>query len=1052
MKKATIRREIVTIPTYRIAEPEKSPVFLEKRAYQGSTGKVYPLPVTEKIYDEKEMKDYNAIILENDYLYVMVLPELGGRIQRALDKTNGYDFVYYNHVIKPALVGLAGPWISGGIEFNWPQHHRPSTFSPVDSDIVENEDGSVTAYVGETDIMYGTKSILGITLYPDRAYIELKGRLYNPTDLPQTFLWWANPAVPVNDYTYSVFPPDVNAVMDHGKRAVSTFPIATGEYYKVDYSAGVDISRYKNIKVPTSYMAAHSDFDFIGNYDESREAGLLHVADHHVSPGKKQWTWGNGDFGKMWDKNLTDEDGPYIELMTGVYTDNQPDFTWLKPNEEKTFTQYFMPYKKVGRVLNATSEAAIGYSDGELKVYSTADHEDGAVIMKSGDKTVFTKNFEFRAGECVTENVGELHDYVITVAAGDKVLCTYKEFIPADVPVPSPMDPLKKPEELGSLEELLLAGQHLEQYRHATRNPEDYYLEGLKRDKTDIRLNNAYGLYLLRMGKPADAIPYFEEAIKKQTWRNPNPYSGESFYNLGIALKNTGKFDAAFDALYKATWSMETAGNAFYHMAGLCILKQDYEKALEFIDQALIRNYHNMNARVLKLEILRELGRSTTALTEESLGIDRLCFGILFRSLDRETFVNAMGKRTDNWLNLIRLYSENGLFRSASELLAVCPAENPLIRYWEGHLHMVLGDMEGAAEVWKRAENTSPDFCFPNNVSDIKVLREAQIVCEYMSSSAPMASYYLGNLFYDRKRYEDAIHEWEKAAAGRPDFALPYRNLSIAYYNKEHNGAKALDAIGRACALEPGNSRFLLEQDQLLARVGADPLVRLSLMEGKSVLTEERDALCLNYVRLLNLNGKYHEAMDILTKHIFHVWEGGEGKVAEEYKNALFGLAAEAVAAGNYDKALELLNKTFDYPDNLGEGKLFNVPDNRAWYLIGEAESAKGDKAAAEAAYKKAAEGEIKPEIVRYYNDIPSDYIYWLGLAKARLGLREEALDAMRALIDFGNEHLNDVVEYDFFAVSMPELEVYEDDIKKKNDEYCKHLVSLGVKGLGEVD
>ncbi len=360
--------------------------------------------------------------------------------------------------------------------------------------------------------------------------------------------------------------------------------------------------------------------------------------------------------------------------------------------------------------------------------------------------------------------------------------------------------------------------------------------------------------------------------------------------------------------------------------------------------------------------------------------------------------------------------------------------------------------MEGAAEVWKRAENTSPDFCFPNNVSDIKVLREAQIVCEYMSSSAPMASYYLGNLFYDRKRYEDAIHEWEKAAAGRPDFALPYRNLSIAYYNKEHNGAKALDAIGRACALEPGNSRFLLEQDQLLARVGADPLVRLSLMEGKSAVTEERDALCLNYVRLLNLNGKYHEAMDILTKHIFHVWEGGEGKVAEEYKNALFGLAAEAVAAGNYDKALELLNKTFDYPDNLGEGKLFNVPDNRAWYLIGEAESAKGDKAAAEAAYKKAAEGEIKPEIVRYYNDIPSDYIYWLGLAKARLGLREEALDAMRALIDFGNEHLNDVVEYDFFAVSMPELEVYEDDIKKKNDEYCKHLVSLGVKGLGEVD
>ena len=120
----TVREETVVIPTYRACEPEKSPLFIEKRAYQGSTGKVYPLPVTEKVSDEKEDVAYKALILENEYLQVMILPELGGRIQRALDKTNGYDFVYYNHVVKPALVGLAGPWISGGIEFNWPQHHQ----------------------------------------------------------------------------------------------------------------------------------------------------------------------------------------------------------------------------------------------------------------------------------------------------------------------------------------------------------------------------------------------------------------------------------------------------------------------------------------------------------------------------------------------------------------------------------------------------------------------------------------------------------------------------------------------------------------------------------------------------------------------------------------------------------------------------------------------------------------------------------------------------------------------------------------------------------------
>ena len=85
-----------------------------------------------------------AIWIENEYIKVMVLPELGGRVQMAYDKIAKRHFVYYNHVIKPALVGLIGPWISGGIEFNWPQHHRPTTYMPVDTCIEENADGSVS--------------------------------------------------------------------------------------------------------------------------------------------------------------------------------------------------------------------------------------------------------------------------------------------------------------------------------------------------------------------------------------------------------------------------------------------------------------------------------------------------------------------------------------------------------------------------------------------------------------------------------------------------------------------------------------------------------------------------------------------------------------------------------------------------------------------------------------------------------------------------------------------------------------------------------------------
>lgn len=1040
--KAEIHEEIIKIPTYKIAEPEKSPLFIEKRAYQGSTGKVYPFPVTEKIYDEKELKEYKALILENDYLYVMILPELGGRIQRAYDKTNGYDFVYYNHVIKPALVGLAGPWISGGIEFNWPQHHRPSTFSPVDYAISENCDGSVTAYVGETDIMYGTKGMAAITLYPDKAYIEIKGQLYNPTDYPQTFLWWANPAVAVNDNTFSVFPPDVNAVYDHGKRDVSTFPIATGEYYKYDYSAGVDISRYKNIKVPTSYMAAHSDFDFIGNFDEDRDAGLLHIADHHISPGKKQWTWGCGDFGRMWDKNLTDEDGPYIELMTGMFTDNQPDFTWLKPQEEKSFTQYFMPYKTVGRVSDATKNAVIGVDKNTIKVYATSTYENAVIQVHANGKEIYSETVNLSPEQCFVAVVDNLNDYVITVSdEKGRVLCSCKEYLQNEQPVPAPAKALDKPENISSLEELYLAGQHLEQYRHATYHPADYYLEGLKRDKTDIRLNNAYGLLLLRNGQIRESIDYFKKAVEKQTWRNPNPYNGECCFNLGIAYELSGEYEKAYDAFYKSTWSAETQSQSFYHLACLSAKNKEYSKALEFINNSLIRNNHNMKARVLKAELMRLLNMNNADFLQESYGIDKLSAGILYL-LDK-----PLG-RTVNYLKLSLDYMQYGFYEKAVAVLNSCKDNNPLLEYYKGYAEYNAGNIDKAEECYQKAEAMNSTYVFPNTVEEMLILENA--VC--VLGSAPMASYYLGNLLYDKKQYERACEYWEKAVQLKPDFAMPYRNLSIAYYNKENNTEKALKAIRKACMLEPDNSRFLLELDQLSAKAGISTEERLNALEQNKKLLEERDVLYLAYITLLNLNGRYREALVCLTNHTFHPWEGGEGKVSGEYKTALFALAEKEMTDANYEKAIELCKKTLTYPDNLGEGKLENVPDNKAFYLIGKCFGALGNTADSKKYFELAATGSSIPAPVRYYNDQPSDYIYYQGLALYALGDIENAENSFYQLIAFGEKHIADKIEYDFFAVSMPELEVYQDDIQKRNDDYCRYLIYLGKKGLEEIN
>ena len=565
-------KEDVVIPTYEIGEPDKNPMYLEKRVYQGSSGVVYPYPVIEKISDKPVDHTWHAIYLENEYIKVMVLPELGGRIQMAYDKVKGRHFVYYNHVIKPALVGLTGPWISGGIEFNWPQHHRPSTYLPVDATIEENTDGSVTVWVNEYERMFHQKGAAGFTLRPGKAYLEIKCRLYNGTPLPQTFLWWANPAVAVNDYYQSVFPQDINAVFDHGKRAVSSFPIATGTYYKMDYSAGVDISNYKNIKVPTSYMGVNSKYNFEGGYENDSHGGMLHVASHHVSPGKKQWTWGNGDFGRAWDRNLTDHDGPYIELMAGVFTENQPDFTWLMPYEEKRFTQYFMPYQEVGVVKNASKDLVFNIDKNEdgsvwFKLYATSK-QHVHVVLKNDDGTVYyDKKMDVSPEQLLVEQSVDVDGSPLrSLAFYANDLHWHAE--PDEIrPIPDAAEAALSPEDTKTNDQLYLTGLHLEQYRHATLNPTDYYEEALRRDPNDYRCLNQMGLWYLRRGRFSKAEPYLRHAQKVLYKRNPNPYDGEPLYNLALTLRYQGMLHEAYEWFWKAAWSYAWRRAALYQAA-----------------------------------------------------------------------------------------------------------------------------------------------------------------------------------------------------------------------------------------------------------------------------------------------------------------------------------------------------------------------------------------------------------------------------------------------------------------------------------------------------
>ena len=1045
----------ITIPTYPALPPDRNPMFLDKRVYQGSKGRIYPNPFTDRVSDRKIERDYRAVHLENEFIRLVILPEIGGRVHVALDKTNNYDFIYRQNVIKPALVGLLGPWISGGIEFNWPQHHRPTTFMPVEHAIEAGEDGSCTVWLSEHEPMNRMKGMVGLCLYPGKAIVESKVRLYNRTAFAQTFLWWVNIGIRVHDQYQAFFPPDVHYVGDHAKRAVSWYPIAKTPYYGVDYSKGVDISWYKNIPVPTSYMVLHSDYDFFGGYDHARRAGIVHVANHHIAPGKKLWTWGNAEFGYAWDRELTDADGPYIELMAGVYTDNQPDFSWLQPYESRTFEQYWYPIQEIGPVKNANRLLAVNLEEcgGQWKVgiCGTEELSGLKIVVTDHDQLAYETTAWVRPGRPFVSAFERRQDVsreallLRVLDATGKELIRYRPEEPDETGLPAPATEIPAPSTIESQDELYLSGLHLEQYRHATRHSVSYWQEALRRDPVDTRCNNAIGLLFLRQGQFKSAESYFRTAIQRLTRRNPNPYDGEPFYNLGLALKFQGRPEEAYSNFYKAAWNYAWQAPAYYALACIDCQRDDPETALEHLHLSLRVNVENLKARNLKTAILRKLGREVEAvdLARDTRSLDVLDFWsqneleLLAPGPDPHdpTLFAMMRWEPRNVLDLAFDYAEAGFFGEGAALIqrfhrAVDDrvTGSPMLIYSLGFFQQKLGDAEAARKTYSSASAASPDYCFPATLEEMLVLEDALRV----NPEDARAHYYLGNLLYAKKRRQEAMAHWEAACKSEPDFAIPWRNLGIAYFNVRQDSTRAFQCYERAFSLGPADSRLCYELDQLRKRTGVTVEERLSLLEQRKDLTEQRDDLTVELATLYNLTGRNEEALKILGARRFHPWEGGEGLVSGQYVFAHLALGRRLLDSADPGGALAHFEAARHYPENLGEGKHLLTPENHLDYCTGVALFECGRQEEAREAWRRAVRDSTDPSMM-----------YYKALAFRRMRLDSAAEASIRELLDFTERQLNSSATIDYFATSLPNFLLFEDDLEKRKRVDCCFLRGL---------
>lgn len=921
------------IPTYPEPEAEEMPMFCETREHQQTSGNPYPARVVSKVERGARMeRPYTVVCMENAYIRLAIIPELGGRIFEAYDKVTGYDFLYRQHVVKPALIGVYGSWISGGMEFNWPFHHRPSTMMPIDYTIETKEDGSAICWLSEHEPVDRTKGTVGIVLRPDASYFETRMQVTNRTPHKHTFLWWENAAVAVHEEYRLVFPPDVTWVHHHYDRDHTTFPIASGQYGADAIVKPKDISWHGKTDLSTSYFAAPSSYDFFGGFDYRKNCGVLHIANHHISPGKKMFTWGYGENADNWEEKLTDTDGAYAELMAGSYTDDQPDFTWIAPYETKTFSQFWYPTQGIGYTTYANLDAAVAL-DREADAFrvnvTSVRNQATMQVLGADGRILLHETADLTPSVGVSFPLvypkGEKLTVRLLTREGKEIL-SYAEKDADYVHIPANSAPVAKPDELSSASELVIAGKHIDQYRDALYKPDQYYLEALKRDKYDLAALKALGEYYCRISRFEEALLWLDRAFEVECKYNQNPEDGSVYYYRGIALKNLGRMEEAYDAFYRASWSQNMISPAMTAVAALDGIRGDYAAMYEHAMNAVAKEAGHPLALPYAALALYKLGESAKAekmcsqiLEKDPLNhlVDYLL--IMIGSSDSETYYDAMySNPAQTVLDVAYDLMQAGFVKESVELLLGvlkrCP-KSAMVHYTLAYCYDLLGDRKAADVQRKEASKEWIVEVFPQRAEE-KLVLEAALKANPKDG---FAAYLLGCLLYDRQVYEEAAKLFEQAVEYLPEFYIPYRNLALVYFNHLNRQEEALPFLYRAVELHPQDEMLLLETSMVMERLRISGKETVAYLEANRP-AKAADQLTLAIARAYNRAGDYDRAEQEMLSHEFYPGEGVEFGCAEPYLFACFARGRAAMKEGRYEDALRDFQVTRQVPANLHVG------------------------------------------------------------------------------------------------------------------------------------
>jgi tetratricopeptide (TPR) repeat protein len=974
--KVQVREGTISLPTYNIKGENPNPVF---RSQYGVVH-IYPYTLLDDIDTKKRDVTYHTLVLENRYLQVTVISDLGGRVYSVLDKVSQREVFYKNSTVRFAPLAIRGAFFSGGVEFSFPVAHAPTTCDKVNWDIRNNEDGSASVSFGGLEHISRLRWMITLTLYPDLCAVAQDVYLCNPGTIPGRYHYWTNASLDANDATEFVYP--LHRARSYEYAGTASWPSTRLDLVQEDpglpgmegvpmwpanrLHVPVNFRWQKNMLAQVSIFGRDVAWDYFGAWQHEVNHGYAHVANSRNVSGMKLWSWGNAPVGVVNQAALTDDGSLYAETQCGAM-ETQLDFDFLQPGDARTWREWWIPLRGIGGLTCAseTMGAKIKLTpigDGELVKVIVAlcpakNYDEAKARVTVPGKILVDETFSASPQKPWIHETKiaslEIADKPITLVVEDSlgrvVLENTQNREPSQIEPYCPKE-ITHPH---TADEFYALGLQHENFDNRDQAKEAY-AKAIQLDDNHKEAHLRYGLMVLRSAQFKEADGHFSRA----------EHLGlvEGSYYRGLVASYQGRWtDAAMQ--YKLGQSSESCALAsLLGLGKVALHNANWDRAIELFNQACEQVPGSVTPATLLAIALRHAGKVEEAHTRlkqvllrdplNHPALREMVLGDFPESAEVLQKLQRILADDDQYaLDLACYYLDAGLPEDSLEVLKTAWSQNEhaMTGYLLAFLSHQTGDASAEKAWLQTTRQASLEFGFPSRLEEVMAL---QFALEQDTQDSK-AKYFLGNFYYAHERHDEAIQLWNNAVKGMDPHDVIFRNLGLAAWQRENNLPAAIEWFEKALVLNPNNQDLYLHLDELYKSQNQDDK-REQLLTKIKLLSDAREDVRKHSITMMVELGHFPEAITLMTTQRFVPLEMDQS-FHEVYVRALMMRAQDHLNAGRVEEAIQDYHKMLEYPANLGVGAPTTRAQAHIYYRLGLAYEKLGRYGRAIEAWREAA-------------------------------------------------------------------------------------------------